>query len=113
MLHSSSSKFKALPHHNGDLTAFPQRYKYLQIAQVTAVQSPATLLKRCEDAVQSPRTPRGGVYFEHAQRQDRVSSTGPSARTLLKRSLNGREREPHFDIARDRAHLSFIQLTKN
>jgi len=26
-----------------------------------------TLWKRCEDAVQSPRTPCGGVYFEHAQ----------------------------------------------
>jgi len=31
------------------------------------VQSPATLWKRFEDAVESPRTPFGGVYFEHAQ----------------------------------------------
>jgi len=36
---------------------------------VRAVQWPATLWKRCEDAVQSPITPCDGVYFEHAQRQ--------------------------------------------
>jgi len=28
-----------------------------------------TLRKRCEDALQSPRSPCGGVYFEHAQKQ--------------------------------------------
>jgi len=34
---------------------------------VRAVQTPATLCKRCGNAVQSPKTPCGGVYFEHAQ----------------------------------------------
>jgi len=29
------------------------------------------LLRRCEDAVQSHRTPCGGVYFEHARNQRR------------------------------------------
>jgi len=36
-----------------------------------AVQTPATLWKRCGNAVQSPRTPCGGVYFEHAQNKRR------------------------------------------
>jgi len=35
------------------------------------VETPATLCKRCENAVQSPRTPCGGVYFEHAQNKRR------------------------------------------
>jgi len=35
------------------------------------VQTPATLCKRCGNAVQSPRTPCGGVYFEHAQNKRR------------------------------------------
>jgi len=43
----------------------------LQITEARAVQSPATLWKRREDAVQSPRTPCGGVYFEHAQNKRR------------------------------------------
>jgi len=30
-----------------------------------------TLWKRCANAVQSPRTPCGGVYFEHAQNKRR------------------------------------------
>jgi len=30
-----------------------------------------TLWKRCEDAVQSPRTLCGGVYFEHAYNKRR------------------------------------------
>jgi len=34
---------------------------------VRAVQTPATLSKRCGNAVQSPRTPCGGVYCGHAQ----------------------------------------------
>jgi len=36
----------------------------LQIAEVHAVQ---LLWKRCDDAVQSLRTPCGGLYFEHVQ----------------------------------------------
>jgi len=35
------------------------------------VQTPATLCKRCGNAVKSPRTPCGGVYFEHAQNKRR------------------------------------------
>ena len=58
---------KPLSHQSGVLTAFPQRLKKLQNAEVRAVQTPATLCRRCGDAVQSPRTPCGGVYFEHAQ----------------------------------------------
>jgi len=54
---------KALSHQSGILTAL----KKLQIAEVRAVQSSATLWKRCEEAVQSPRAPCGGFYFEHAQ----------------------------------------------
>jgi len=42
-----------------------------QIAEVRAVQSPATLWKCREDAVLSPRTPCGGVYFKHAQNKRR------------------------------------------
>jgi len=38
---------------------------------VRAVQTPATLCKRCRNAVKSPRTPCGGVYFEHAQNKRR------------------------------------------
>jgi len=38
---------------------------------VRAVQTPATLCKRCGNAVQSPRTPCGGVYFEQAQNKRR------------------------------------------
>jgi len=38
---------------------------------VRAVQTQATLCKRCGNAVQSPRTPCGGVYFEHAQNKRR------------------------------------------
>jgi len=38
---------------------------------VRAVQTPATLCKRCGNAVQSPKTPCGGVYFEHAQNKRR------------------------------------------
>jgi len=43
----------------------------MQNAEVRAVQTPATLCKRCGNAVQSPRTPCGGVYFEHAQNKRR------------------------------------------
>jgi len=35
------------------------------------VQMPATPWKRCRNAVQSPRMPCGGVYFEHAQNKRR------------------------------------------
>jgi len=38
---------------------------------VRAVQTPATLCKRCGNAVQSRRTPCGGVYFKHAQNKRR------------------------------------------
>jgi len=38
----------------------------MQVAKVRAVQRNATW-ERCEDAVQSLRTPCGGVYFEHDQ----------------------------------------------
>jgi len=43
----------------------------MQNAEVRAVQTPSTLCKRCENAVQSPRTPCSGVYFEHAQNKRR------------------------------------------
>jgi len=49
----------------------PTAFKKLQNAEVRAVQTPATLCKRCGSAVQSPRTPCGGVYFEHAQNKRR------------------------------------------
>jgi len=38
---------------------------------VRAVQTPATLCKRRRNAVQSPKTPYAGVYFEHAQNKRR------------------------------------------
>jgi len=38
---------------------------------VRAVQTPATPCKRCANAVQSHRTPCGGVYFKHAQNKRR------------------------------------------
>ena len=61
----------ALSHQSGVHKAFPERSKKLQIAEMRALQSPATLLKRCEDAFQSPRSPCDGVYFEHAQNKRR------------------------------------------
>jgi len=67
----NGNRGKPLSHQSGVLTAFPQRSNKLQIAEVCAVQSPVTLWKRCEDAVQSPRTPCGGVYLEHAQNKGR------------------------------------------
>ena len=45
----------------------PTAFKKLQNAEVRTVQTSATLCKRCGNAVQSPRTPYGGFYFEHAQ----------------------------------------------
>jgi len=63
--------FKPLSHQGGVLTAFLKRSKKLQIAQVRAVQSPAPLWERFEDAEQSPRTPCGGVCFEHVQNKRR------------------------------------------
>jgi len=56
-----------MSHQCGVLTAFPQSFKKLQIAEVRAVQTPATLWKRYGNAVQSPKTPCRGVYFKHAQ----------------------------------------------
>jgi len=44
---------KPLSHQSGVLTAFPQRFIKMQ------------------NAVQSPRTPCGGVYFGHAQNKRR------------------------------------------
>jgi len=43
----------------------------MKIAEVRAVQTPATLWKRRGNAVQSPSTPFGGVYFEHARNKRR------------------------------------------
>jgi len=37
---------QAMSHQSGALTAFPQKLKLLQIAEVNAVQSPATLRER-------------------------------------------------------------------
>jgi len=45
----------------------PTAFKKMQNTEVRAVQTPATLCKRCGNAVQSLRTPCGGVYFGHAQ----------------------------------------------
>jgi len=66
-----NANIKPLSHQSGVLTAFPQRLKQLQNAKVCSVQTPATLWKRCGNAVKSPRTPCGGVYFEHAQNKRR------------------------------------------
>jgi len=44
-------------------TASSNLFKKLQIAEVRALQSHATVLKRCEDAVQWPRTPCGGIHL--------------------------------------------------
>ena len=41
------SFLKPLSHQSGVLTAFPQLFKKLQIFEVHAVQSPATLCVRC------------------------------------------------------------------
>ena len=60
-------QLKPPSHPSGVLTASRQRSKKLQIAEVRAVQSAAMLCTRCVRAVQSPRTPCGGVCFEHAQ----------------------------------------------
>jgi len=49
----------------------PTAFKKLQNAEVRAVQTPATPYKRCANAVHLPRTPCGGVYFEHAQNKRR------------------------------------------
>ena len=46
-------------------------FRKLQNAEVRAVQTLTTLCKRCGNAVQSPRTQFGGVYFEHAQNKRR------------------------------------------
>jgi len=43
----------------------------MQIAEVRAVQTPATRWNRFGIAVQSPRTSCGGVYFEHVQNKRR------------------------------------------
>jgi len=48
------SNVKPLSHQSGVLTAFPQRFKKLQNAEVRAVQTPATLWKRCGNAVETP-----------------------------------------------------------
>ena len=58
-------QLKTPPHQSGVLTAFQQRSK-MQIADVRDVKSTATLCAHCVRAVQSPRTPCDGVYFEHA-----------------------------------------------
>jgi len=58
---------QALSHQSGVLTAFPQRFKKVADRRGArcAVASNAVdmLWKRCEDALQSPRTPCGVVYF--------------------------------------------------
>jgi len=41
----------------------PTAFKTLQNFEMRAVQTPTTLFKRCGDAVQSHRTPCGGVYY--------------------------------------------------
>jgi len=64
---TQSGCLKPLSHQSGVLTALPQRLKKVQNAEVCAAQTPATLCKRCENAVKSHRTPCGDVYFEHAQ----------------------------------------------
>jgi len=58
-----------------DIQKYMIKYSVLktQIAEVRAVQSPATLWTRCMRAVPPPRTPRGGDYFEHAQKQGRLT----------------------------------------
>ena len=53
------------------LYSVPTAFKKLQNAEVCAVQTSATLCKRCANAVQSHRTPCGGVCFEHAQNKRR------------------------------------------
>jgi len=53
----------------------------LQIAEVHAVQ---LLWKRCDDAVQSLRTPCGGLYFEHVQTKRRGL---PFAQRFIQRAV--------------------------
>jgi len=55
----------------------------MQNAEVRAVQTPATLCKRCGNAEQSPRTPCGGVYFEHAQNKRRGLAFPQRVRSTL------------------------------
>jgi len=68
---------KPLSHQSGVLTAFPHRLQKMQNAEVRAVETPATLCKRCGNAVQSPRTPCGGVYIEHALKNKRSGLAFP------------------------------------
>jgi len=56
-----------LSHQSGVLTAFTQRLKQLQNAEMRAVQTLTKPCKRRGNAVHTHRTPCGGVYFEHAQ----------------------------------------------
>jgi len=58
---------KPLSHQSGVLTAF----KEIAERRGAAVETPATLCKRCGNAVQSPRTPCSGVYFVHAKNKRR------------------------------------------
>jgi len=46
-LYVSGLGLKPLSHQSGVLTAFPQRSKKMQVAEVRAVQSPPTLCGRC------------------------------------------------------------------
>jgi len=62
------NSLKPLSHQSDVLTAFPGVLK-VQTAEMRAVQSQVTLCALCVRAVPSPRTPCGGYYFEHAQRQ--------------------------------------------
>jgi len=59
-----------MSHQSGVLTAFKNAERRgVRCANASNVVQ--TLWKRCENAVQSPRTPCGGVYFEHDQNKRR------------------------------------------
>ena len=58
---------KPLSHQSGVLTAFPQRFKKSRTPRCALCKRQ----QRCANAVQSPRTPCGGVYFEHDQNKRR------------------------------------------
>jgi len=69
---------KPLSHQSGDYTAFSQRFKNCR--------SPSCALckrqQRHGNAVQSPRTACGGVYFEHAQNKRRGLAFAHSVATM-------------------------------
>jgi len=61
---------KPLSHQSGVLTAFPQRLKNAERRGARCANA-SNAVETLWNAVESPRTPCGGVYFEHAQNKRR------------------------------------------